>query len=83
MVEYHPQKDEPNSTWLEVGGNLIEYPGDVVTPTANTTPAKNMCNSVVSMTKAKYMYIGINKKYLGFPLNRCEYLRIPITLIPY
>ena len=40
MVDYRPQKDDPNSTWLTVGGNIVEYPGDLITPTADTTAAK-------------------------------------------
>jgi hypothetical protein len=32
-----------------VGGNLIEYPGDVSTPTAYTTMAKMVMNSTIQV----------------------------------
>ena len=35
VVNYQPQKQEPNCTRLTVGGNRIEYPWEVVTPTAD------------------------------------------------
>ena len=60
VIDYHPQKDEPNCSQLEVGGDLIDYPGDVRTPTANTTTDKNVWNSVTSTPKAKDMCINTN-----------------------
>jgi hypothetical protein len=47
-VDYRPQKKEPNRTRLTVGGNLIDYPGDVSTPTASTITAKLVINSTIS-----------------------------------
>ena len=81
-MDYRPQKDEPHCTRLTVGGNLIDYPGEVSTPTAGTTTAKLVFNSVVSTPKAKFMGIDIKNFYLGTPMARFEYLRLPINLIP-
>lgn len=81
-VDYRPQKKEPNRTRLTVGGNLIDYPGDVSTPTADTTTAKLVVNSTISTPKAKYMCGDIKNFYLGTPMARYEYMRLPIKLIP-
>ena len=35
MAEIRPQKAETHRTRLTVGGNLINFPGDVTTPTAD------------------------------------------------
>jgi hypothetical protein len=65
-----------------VGGNLIDYPGDVSTPTADTTMAKMVINSTISTLHAKHMCGDIKNFYLGAPMDRYEYMRIPIPLIP-
>jgi hypothetical protein len=55
-VDYRPQKEEPNRTRLTVGGPLIDYLGDVSTPTADTTTAKLVINnSTKSTPNTKYM----------------------------
>ena len=82
MVDCLPQKEEPNRAILTVWGDLIEYPGDVRTPTSDTTTANIVWNISVSTPKSKYMCIGNNNFYLGAPLTRYEYLHISITLIP-
>ncbi len=81
-VSYRPQKQEPNRTRLTVGGNLIDYPGDVSTPNADTTTAKLVINSTISTKDAKYMCGDIKNFYLRTPMERFEYMRIPIKLIP-
>ena len=81
-VDYRPKKKEPNRTRLRVGGNLIDYPGDVSTPTADTTTAKLVINSTISTPNARYMCGDIKNFYLGTPMTRYEYMRLPIKLIP-
>ena len=49
-----PEKDDPNRVRLTVGGNLINYPGQLKTQTANLTTAKIMWNSVLSTPNAEY-----------------------------
>ena len=65
---------------MRVGGDRINYPGDVATKTADTT--KLILNSVVSTPDAKFMTLDVKNFYLNTPLKRYEYLRIPINLIP-
>ena len=82
VVELRPQKTESNRTRLTVGGNLIDYPGDVSTPTADTTTAKLVINSTISTPRARFMCADIKNFYLGTPMARYEYMRLPIHLIP-
>ena len=65
-----------------VGGNLIKYPGDVSTRTADITTAKILFNSVISDTMAKFMGLDIKNYYLGTPLDQYEYMRFRWEDIP-
>ena len=47
--DYRPTKKDPNRMILTVGGNLINFPGDVGTPTADMLLVKSLLNSVISM----------------------------------
>lgn len=31
IVDYHPQKEDPNHVSITIGGNLINYPGELTT----------------------------------------------------
>ena len=77
-----PQKEETHRTRLTVGGNLIDYPYDVSTPTADITTAKIMFNSVLSTPDAKFMGLDIKDFYLNTEMERYEYMRMPIDIIP-
>jgi hypothetical protein len=65
-----------------VGGNRIDYPGDKSTRTAELETTKILLNSVISTAMAKFCTMDITNFYLNTPLDRPEYLRIPINLIP-
>ncbi len=55
---------------ITAGGNLIKYPGELLTRTANLTNSKLMWNSVLSTKDAKYMCLDIKNFHLSAPLNR-------------
>jgi hypothetical protein len=82
VVDHRPQKADPNRIQITAGGNLINYPGDLTTCTANVTTAKLLWNSVLSMPEAKYMCLDIIFFYLSAPLDRFKYMRIPYALFP-
>lgn len=82
VVSIRPQKKEVERTRLTVGGNLIDYPGDVSTKTADLTTAKILFNSVLSTPTAKFMGIDLKNFYLNTPMARYEYMRLPIDIIP-
>jgi hypothetical protein len=82
VASIRPQKAEPKRIRFTIGGNLVQYPGKVSTPTADITTAKILFNSVLSMPAAKFMCIDIKDFYLGTPMARYEYMRIPVPDIP-
>jgi hypothetical protein len=54
-VNYRPEKADPNRCRITLGGNLINYPGDVGTRTADMLTVKLLLNSVISTPGAKFM----------------------------
>ncbi len=54
VVDFRPQKDEPHRTRLTVGGNLINYPDQVSSPTSEIETIKFLINSVISTPGAKF-----------------------------
>jgi len=77
-----PKKSEVNRTWFTVGGDKINYPGAVATPTAEMLVAKIVFNSVISTKDAKFMTIDISNFYLNSPLPRPEFVKIKINNVP-
>ena len=47
VVDYRTMKSETYRVWITVGGNLIRYPGDVTTKTADITIYKLLWNSIL------------------------------------
>ena len=82
VVDYRPQKSDPNRVQLTGGGNLIDYPHELTMQTADITTSKIMWNSVISTTGARYACADVKNFYLCTPLNRYEYMQMPIKLIP-
>ena len=82
VVDYRPQKEDPNRTRLTVGGDRIKYPGNVSTPTAALTTAKLVINSTISNPRPRYMCCDLGNFYLGTPLDCCEYIRLSINIFP-
>ena len=82
VVDYREQKLDPNRVRITVGGNLIEYPYKLATRTADVTTFKVMWNSIISTNKARYACADVKNFYLNTPLDRYEYIRMPIKLIP-
>jgi hypothetical protein len=77
-----PEKKEPNWTRLVVGGDRINYPGEVATPTSDMIVAKILFNSVISTANACFMTMDISNFYLNTPLKRPEFIRMRISDIP-
>ena len=61
VCNVRPENDEINRTRFVVGGNRINYPGDVDTPTADMLLAKIFFNSVISTKNARFMTGDIKK----------------------
>jgi hypothetical protein len=79
---FAPTKKKKERTRLTVGGNLIHNPGDVSTKTAGLTTAKILFNSTISTPGAKFMCMDVKNFYLNTPMDRFEYMRLPLNLLP-
>jgi hypothetical protein len=55
VVDIRPNKAEIHRVRLTVGGNLIQYPGDVSTGSADLTTSKCLWNSTISTDGSIYM----------------------------
>jgi hypothetical protein len=82
VCSFRPEKKDPFRTRFTVGGDRINYPGEVATPTAEMLVAKMLFNSVVSTKGAKFMTMDISNFYLHTPLKRPEFLRLKLSDIP-
>ncbi len=65
-----------------MGRNLINYPDDCGTPTADLLMVKLMLISVIYMPNAKFMTIDIKDFYLMTPMDWYEYFRMKLELFP-
>jgi hypothetical protein len=77
-----PEKAEKNRTRFTVGGDRINYPGEVATPTAEMLVAKLLFNSTISTKGARFMTMDISNFYLNSPLPRPEFIKIKLSDIP-
>ena len=82
LAKIRPQKAETHRTRLTVGGNLINFFGDVTTPTVDLITAKLIFNSVLSTKNAKFMCADIANFYLNNSMNIYEYMNLPLDIIP-
>lgn len=65
-----------------MGDNLINYPGNVSTNTADMTTVKIPLNSTISTAKARFATIDIKNFYLGTPMKNYESILIDMGLTP-
>jgi hypothetical protein len=77
-----PCKKEKERVRLTVGGNRLDYSGDVATSTAYITTFKILINSTLSTEDATMMMMDIKDYYLGTPLPRCEYMKMMLSSFP-
>jgi hypothetical protein len=69
-----PDKAESNQTRFTIGGDRINYPGKVATPTAEMLVAKMLFNNIISTKGARFMTMDISNFYLMTPLHRPEFI---------
>ncbi len=82
VVDYWPQKENPNWIKIAVGGNLITYKGNTSTRTADLTTSTLLWNSVLSTEGAQYMCLDLKNCYLTADLDYYEYMKILLALFP-
>jgi hypothetical protein len=69
LIDHWSQKDDLNRDCIPVGGNLIDYPYELMTRTADMVSSKIMRNSVISMPNAKFGSADIKNLYIETPLD--------------
>ena len=82
VCDIRPQKIETHRTRLTARGNLIDYPGDFITPKSDLTTMKLHVNSTISDVKARYMYMGVKILNLNNIIDRAKYIMLQIAMIP-
>ena len=81
-ANYRPEKEDPHRIRITLGGNLVNYPGDVGTKTADMLTVKLLLNSVISTPGARFMSMDISNFYLMAPMTRYEYVRMNLDDFP-
>jgi hypothetical protein len=82
FCDYKPHKQEKERVWLTVGGDKLDYSGDVATSTADITTFKILINSTLSTEAAAMMMMDINNYYLDTLLPRFEYMQMLLSRFP-
>jgi hypothetical protein len=82
VCDYKPQKKEKERVRLTVGGDRLDYSGDIATSATDITTFKILINSTLSTEDAAMMMIGIKNYYLGTPLPQFEYMKILLSRFP-
>ncbi len=82
VCDYRSEKKDPYCTRIMMGGNLINYPNDCGTPTADLLTVKIMFNSVISTPNPKFMTINIKDFNLMTPMDQYKYFRMKLELYP-
>ena len=79
VCDIRPQKAERERTRTV---NLIDYPDSVTTRTCDLVTFKMHINSTLSRPKRKYCSFDVKNFYLNTPMERSEYMKIPLSHIP-
>jgi hypothetical protein len=82
VCDNKPNKKEKERVRLTVGGDRLDYSGDVATSTADITTFKILINSTLSTEDATMMMMDIKNYYLGTPLPRFEYMKMLLSRFP-
>jgi hypothetical protein len=82
VCDYKPHKKEKERARLTVGGDRLNYSGDVATSTADITTFKILINSTLSTEEAAMMMMDIHTYYLVTPLPRFEYMKMLLSRFP-
>jgi hypothetical protein len=82
VCDYKPHKKERERVRLTIGGDRLDYSGDVATSTADITTFKILINSTLSTADAGMMMMDIKNYYLGTPLPQFEYIKMLLSRFP-
>jgi hypothetical protein len=70
VCDYKPHKKEKERVRLTVGGDRLDYSGDVTTSTTDITTFKILINSTLSTKDAAMMMMDTRFEYMKMLLSR-------------
>jgi hypothetical protein len=82
VCNYKRHKKEKERVRSTVGGDRLDYSGDIVTSTADITAFKILINSTLSTEDASMMMMDIKNYYFRTPLPRFEYMKMLLSRFP-
>jgi hypothetical protein len=82
VCDYKSHKKEKERVRLTVGGDILDYSGDVATSTADITTFKILINSTLSTEDVAMMMMDIKNYYISTPLPRFEYMKMLLSRFP-
>lgn len=82
IVDYPARKDDPKRVRITAAGNLLAFPGEVITWQADLTTSKCMWNFFILTLGARYMGTDAGNLYLATLMDRYKCMQIPIKLTP-
>jgi hypothetical protein len=82
VCDYKPHKKEKERVRLTVGGDRLDYSGELVTSTADITTFKILIYITLSTADAAMMMMDIKNYYLGTPLPWFEYMKMLLSWFP-
>jgi hypothetical protein len=82
VCDYKPHKKEKERVQLTVGGDILDYSGDVATSTADIKTFKILINSTLSTEDVAMIMMDIKNYYIGTPLPRFEYMKMLLSRFP-
>jgi hypothetical protein len=82
VCDYKPHKKGKERVRLAVGGDRLDYSGDVAASTSDITTFKILINNTLSTKDATMMMMDIKHYYLGTPLPCYEYMIMLLSSFP-
>ena len=82
VIDFRPQKSDPNRVRISAGGTLIKCPGELTTRTAAITTTIIIWNGVIGTKGAQYRCLDVGDFYLKTQMEKNEYMEIPLALFP-
>ena len=77
-----PLKSEKNRVRVTIGGDRLEYEGNMSTTPATLTTVKTHLNSTMPTKEGKHMTEEIKYFYYGTSMQENEHGHLPVELIP-
>ena len=82
VCDIKEHKSETHRTRLTVGGNLLDFPGMLSTPTETVTTTEYLFNSVIFTPGAKCLVADVKIFYLNNDLPDPKYMKLQLHIIP-